>query len=211
MDFLELASRRQSTRKYDINRPVEPEKIERIIEAARLAPSACNAQPWHFVVVNETELMDEAIDAISNPAEGETQPVHFVIVDEPELKNKVADAASARLLGMNHFTKQAPIHILLVEEKVNLSSGIGGVIKDKHFAYVDIGIAASHICLAAEAEGLGSCILGWFNESKIKKLLNIPDSKRVILDILIGYPAQELRPKKRKSTDEIVSYNTYKK
>ncbi len=211
MDFLELASRRQSTRKYDINRPVEPEKIERIIEAARLAPSACNAQPWHFVVVNEAELMDEAIDAISNPAEGETQPVHFVIVDESELKNKVADAASARLLGMNHFTKQAPIHILLVEEKVNLSSGIGGVIKDKHFAYVDIGIAASHICLAAEAEGLGSCILGWFNESKIKKLLNIPDSKRVILDILIGYPAQELRPKKRKSTDEIVSYNTYKK
>lgn len=211
MDFLELASRRQSTRKYDINRPVEPEKIERIIEAARLAPSACNAQPWHFVVVNEAELIDEAIDAISNPAEGETQPVHFVIVDEPELKNKVADAASARLLRMNHFTKQAPIHILLVEEKVNLSSGIGGVIKDKHFAYVDIGIAASHICLAAEAEGLGSCILGWFNESKIKKLLNIPDSKRVILDILIGYPAQELRPKKRKSTDEIVSYNTYKK
>lgn len=211
MDFLELASRRQSTRKYDINRPVEPEKIERIIEAARLAPSACNAQPWHFVVVNEAELIDEAVDAISNPAEGETQPVHFVIVDEPELKNKVADAASARLLGMNHFTKQAPIHILLVEEKVNLSSGIGGVIKDKHFAYVDIGIAASHICLAAEAEGLGSCILGWFNESKIKKLLNIPDSKRVILDILIGYPAQELRPKKRKSTDEIVSYNTYKK
>lgn len=211
MDFLELASRRQSTRKYDINRPVEPEKIERIIEAARLAPSACNAQPWHFVVVNEAELIDEAVDAISNPAEGETQPVHFVIVDEPELKNKVADAASARLLGMNHFTKQAPIHILLVEEKVNLSSGIGGVIKDKHFAYVDIGIAASHICLAAEAEGLGSCILGWFNESKIKKLLNIPDSKRVILDILIGYPAQELRPKKRKSTDEIVSYNIYKK
>ena len=211
MDFLELASRRQSTRKYDINRPVEPEKIERIIEAARLAPSACNAQPWHFVVVNEAELIDEAVGAISNPAEGETQPVHFVIVDEPELKNKVADAASARLLGMNHFTKQAPIHILLVEEKVNLSSGIGGVIKDKHFAYVDIGIAASHICLAAEAEGLGSCILGWFNESKIKKLLNIPDSKRVILDILIGYPAQELRPKKRKSTDEIVSYNIYKK
>lgn len=211
MDFLELASRRQSTRKYDIKRAVETEKIERIIEAARLAPSACNAQPWHFVVVNESELLDDSLDAVIHPEENETQPVHYVIVDEKELKNKVADAASARLLGMNHFTKQAPIHILLVEEKVNLSSGIGGVIKDKNFAYVDIGIAASHICLAAEAEGLGSCILGWFNESKMKKLLNIPDSKRVILDILIGYPAQELRPKKRKSTNEIVSYNTYKK
>ncbi|PXV67978.1 nitroreductase [Dysgonomonas alginatilytica] len=211
MDFLELASRRQSTRKYDTTRSVEAEKIERIIEAARLAPSACNAQPWHFVVVNDAQLIDETLESIENPTESETQSVHLVLVDESELKNKVADAASARLLGMNHFTKQAPIHILLVEEKVNLSSGIGGVIKDKHFAYVDIGIAASHICLAAEAEGLGSCILGWFNESKIKKLLNIPDSKRVILDILIGYPAQELRPKKRKPTNEIVSYNTYKK
>jgi len=182
MDFLELVKKRQSTRKYDVTRQVEPEKIANIIEAARLAPSACNAQPWHFIVV-----------------------------DDPELKNKVADAASARLLGMNHFTKQAPVHLLIIEEKVNLSSGIGGFIKDKNFAYVDIGIAAAHICFAAESQGLGSCILGWFNESKIKKLLNIPESKRVILDIIIGYPDQGHRPKKRKTTDEVVSYNTYKK
>lgn len=181
MDFLDLAKRRQSTRKYDTNRPIEAEKIRTIIEAARIAPSACNAQPWHFIVV-----------------------------DEPELKNKVADAASAKLLGMNHFTKQAPVHILVVEEKVNLSSSIGSFVKDKNFAYVDIGIAASHICLAAESLGLGSCILGWFNESKIKKLLNIPESKRVLLDIIIGYPDQDIRTKKRKSTQEIVSYNTYK-
>jgi len=181
MDFLELAGRRQSTRAYLADKPVEAEKLERILEAGRLAPSACNAQPWHFIVVND-----------------------------PDLKNKVADAASARLLGMNHFTKQAPVHIVIVEEKVNLSSGIGGIIKDKHFAFVDIGIVAAHICLAAEAEGLGSCILGWFNEGKIKKLLNIPESKRVILDIIIGYPNQEIRSKKRKSTEEVISYNTYK-
>lgn len=181
MDFLDLAKQRQSTRAYQTDKPVEPEKIKRILEAARLAPSACNAQPWHFIVV-----------------------------DNPELKNKVADAASARLLGMNHFTKQAAVHIVVVEEKVNLTSGIGGLIKDKHFAFVDIGIAAAHICLAAEAEGLGSCILGWFNESKMKKLLNIPDSKRVILDIIVGYPNQVSHPKKRKETEEIISYNTYK-
>lgn len=111
---------------------------------------------------------------------------------------------------MNHFTKQAPVHIVVVEEKVNLSSGIGGIVKDKHFAFLDIGIATAHICLAAEAEGLGSCILGWFAESKMKKLLNIPDNKRVVLDIIIGYPAQPLRDKKRKTTEEVISYNTYK-
>ena len=102
---MEFVSTRQSVRAYDADRPVEKEKIQRIVEAARLAPSACNAQPWHLIVV-----------------------------DEPELKNKVADATSARVLGMNHFTKQAPVHIVLVEEKVNLSSGVGGWVKQKDAA-----------------------------------------------------------------------------
>lgn len=181
MDFYEIVKHRQSTRAYDTERTVDRDTIARILEAGRLAPSACNAQPWHFIVV-----------------------------DEPELKNKVADAASARLLGMNHFTKQAPVHIVVVEEKVNLSSSFGGMVKGKHFAFLDIGIAAAHICLAAESEGLGTCILGWFSEDKMKKLLNVPDNKRIVLDIVLGYPAQPLREKKRKSTDEVISYNTYK-
>jgi len=180
-DFYELVANRQSTRAFDRERTVDRKIVNRILEAARLAPSACNAQPWHFIVV-----------------------------DEPELRNKVADAASAKLLGMNHFTKQAPVHIIVVEEKVNIASGIGGIVKDKHFAFLDIGIAATHICLAAEAEGLGSCMLGWFSEAKMKKLLNVPDSKRIVLDILIGYPNQPLRAKKRKSYEEVISYNTYK-
>lgn len=178
--FYEIVTNRQSCRKYDTEKKVDREVINRILEAARNAPSACNAQPWHFIVV-----------------------------DDPELKNKVADAASARLLNMNHFTKQAPVHIVVVEEKVNLTSGIGGIVKDKHFAFLDIGIAAAHICLAAEAENLGSCILGWFAENKMKKLLNVPDNRRIVLDIVIGYPAQPLREKKRKDFDEVVSYNKY--
>ena len=55
MDFLQLVASRQSDRAYDMTRPVEPEKLERILEAARLAPSACNAQPWKFVVINDPE------------------------------------------------------------------------------------------------------------------------------------------------------------
>ena len=181
MTFLDLVSSRQSVRAFDPDRSVEKEKIERIIEIARLAPSACNAQPWSFVVV-----------------------------DDPELKNKVADATSSRVLGMNHFTKQAPVHLLLVEEKVNISSGIGGWIKKKDFAQMDLGIVAAHIVLAAEAEGLGTCIVGWFDEDKVKDLLHIPASKRVWLDIVIGYGTQPLRKKNRKSIDKIVSYNSYK-
>lgn len=181
MDFLELVSSRQSVRAFDPERSVEKDKIERIIEIARLAPSACNAQPWSFV-----------------------------LVDDPELKNKVADATSSRVLGMNHFTKQAPVHLLLVEEKVNISSGIGGWIKKKDYAQMDLGIVAAHIVLAAQAEGLGTCIVGWFDEDKVKDLLHIPASKRVWLDIVIGYGTQPLRKKNRKSVDKILLYNRYK-
>ena len=181
MDFLQFVSTRQSDRAFDPERPVEKEKLDRILEAARMAPSACNAQPWHMIVV-----------------------------DDPELKNRVADATSTRALGINHFTKQAPVHILLVEEKVILSSGIGGWVKQKDYAQMDLGVVAAHIVLAAHAEGLGSCIVGWFDEEKMRELLSIPDSRRVWLDIVIGYSTQALRSKKRKSKEEIVSYNKYR-
>jgi nitroreductase len=181
MDFLQFVSTRQSDRAFDPERPVEKEKLDRILEAARMAPSACNAQPWHMIVV-----------------------------DDHELKNRVADATSTRALGINHFTKQAPVHILLVEEKVNLSSGIGGWVKQKDYAQMDLGVVAAHIVLAAHAEGLGSCIVGWFDEEKMRELLSIPDSRRVWLDIVIGYSTQALRSKKRKSKEEIVSYNKYR-
>ena len=145
--FHDLAFQRQSDRSFDPEKTVDRAIVCRILESAWMAPSACNAQPWHFIVV-----------------------------DDPELKNKVADATSSKVLGFNHFTKQAAVHILIVEEKVNLTSGIGGWVKNKSFAPIDIGIAAAHICLAAEDEGLGSCILGWFDENKMRELLSIPSN-----------------------------------
>ncbi len=177
--LLDLLKYRQSDRAY-LPTPVEKEKLERILEAARVAPSACNAQPWKFV-----------------------------IVDQEDLKNKIADCTSSKILGMNHFTKQAPIHIVIIEEKANFTSSAGSLIKNKTFPLIDIGIAAEHMCLQAAAEGLGTCMLGWFNEPKVKKLLNIPKSKRVPLIITLGYPASETREKRRKDIDDIVSYNTY--
>jgi nitroreductase len=179
-NFLELVKSRQSVRSYS-DKPVETDKIERCLEAARLAPSACNAQPWKFIVVNNTEL-----------------------------KNALADAAEDRILSMNHFTKQAPVHIVVVREKPNITSALGGVIRNKTYTLIDLGIATEHFCLQAVSEGLGTCILGWFNEKKVKKLLNIPKDKRAELIITLGYPASdEIREKKRKNLEEIYSYNTY--
>ena len=176
-DFLQLVLSRQSDRAYDKERPVEAEKLERILEAGRLAPSACNAQPWKFVVITDRELA-----------------------------LKVGKAAAG--LGMNKFAKDAPVHILIVEESANITSLLGGKVKDKHFPLIDIGIAAAHITLA-ESEGLGSCILGWFDEKEIKRLTGIPASKRLLLDVAIGYPVKEKRKKMRKPQEKVVSYNRY--
>ena len=178
-DFLELIISRQSDRKYS-DKPVEKEKLERIIEAGRMAPSACNAQPWKFIVVTD-----------------------------PELVLKIADAASAKLIGMNSFVAQAPAILVIVREKPNMSSKVGATIKNKDYSLIDIGIATENICLQAKAEQLGSCIIGWFDERQIKKLLKIPKSKRVELIITLGYSLSEQREKRRKPASETVSYNKY--
>ena len=179
MDFKSLVLTRQSDRSY-LDQPVASDVLSRILECARLAPSACNAQPWHIIVVNNLEI-----------------------------KNQVADATSERILGMNHFTKQAPVLLVLIEEPANFTSNFGGWVKRKHYPLIDLGIVAEHICLAAAAEGLGSCMIGWFDETKVKKLLDIPKSKRVQLIITLGHPAKETRTKIRKPIEEIISYNGY--
>jgi nitroreductase len=180
--FLEILVQRQSVRGYS-DKAVEPEKLARCLEAARMAPSACNAQPWKFVVV-----------------------------DDPQLKDQVAGyTTSGPLVPMNHFTRQAPLLVVIVRESPNLTSKVGAMLKDKPYTLMDIGIVALQFCLQATAEGLGSCILGWFNEKKVKELLHIPKNKRAALIITLGYPSlQNLRPKIRKKTDDICCYNRYK-
>jgi len=177
--FLELARNRQSDRAY-LNKPIETEKLERVLEAARLAPSACNSQPWKFIVVTD-----------------------------PEKRMQVAEATASKMLSMNHFTKQAPVQLVLVEENANFTSTLGGWAVNKHYPHIDLGIVASHVSLAATDEGLGSCIIGWCDEKKIRKALEIPKNKRVMLVILLGYSDQPLREKKRKTKEEIISYNKY--
>jgi nitroreductase len=177
--MLDLILSRQSDRKYS-DKPIEKEKLNRIIEAGRMSPSANNEQAWKFIVVTE-----------------------------PELLSKTADAATAKLLKMNSFVEQAPVQIIIVRESPNFSSKIGAAVKNKDYSLIDIGIAAENICLQAMAEGIGSCMIGWFDERRIKKLLGIPRSKRVELIITLGYSLSEKREKRRKPAEETVSYNKY--
>ena len=181
LSFLELVNRRQSVRRYD-PRPVEPEKLQRCLEAARLAPSASNSQPWKFIVVND-----------------------------PELLRKVAAETTGPLSTFNTFAGQASVLLVIVIEKMKAVTQVGAYLKDREFPLIDIGIAAEHFCLQAAEEGLGTCMLGWFNERPIKELLQIPDKKRIGLVITLGYPPKgySAREKKRKGYHEVVTFNSY--
>lgn len=178
-EMLEFIMSRQSERGY-AEKPVEAGKLGRILEAGRMAPSACNSQPWKFIVV-----------------------------DEAALREKVAMAASAKELGFNKFIDQAPVLIVVVKEKAKVISWVGGTVKDKDYSLIDIGIAVENMCLQACAEGLGTCIIGWFNEKKVKELLDIPPARRAELIITLGYPSGPGRPKRRKEAGEVISYNKY--
>jgi nitroreductase len=181
MDFSELVRTRQSVRHYQ-SRPVEPEKLNAIVEAVRLAPSACNAQPWTLF-----------------------------IVDEPDLREKVARATFDSTVSFNRFVPEAPVIAVLAVEKSKLITQVGGWIREKEYPLYDIGIAAEHFCLQAADLGLGTCMIGWFHEGKVKKLLSIPPSMRVGLLITLGYAAEgyPLRPKLRKETNEMCRQNRY--
>lgn len=180
MNFLELVKKRQSVRGY-LDRPVERDKIERCLEAARLAPSACNSQPWKFIVI-----------------------------DDIELKNKVASETQSNLISINRFSIQASVLVLVISERQKLSARFGSLIKNRDLKMIDLGIAAEHFCLQAAEEGIGTCIMGWFAERKVSKLLKIPRSKRVELVIATGYARSDnIRPKTRKDIDQIRSYNQY--
>jgi nitroreductase len=181
MKFSALITARQSVRKYQ-DRPVEKEKIQKLIEAVRLAPSASNSQPWKLI-----------------------------IVDDPELKDRVARATFSKVVFFNRFAVEAPVCAVFVLEKPKVITQIGGRIKQREFPLIDIGIAAEHFCLQATELGLGTCMIGWFDEKKIKELLHIPSRRRIGLVITVGYAEEgyELREKKRKSVETMCSLNRY--
>lgn len=172
MNFTEIANIRQSCRTYDPSLAVEEEKLTAILESTRLAPSACNGQPYHLTVCR-----------------GETA-------------KQVAEAVQG--MGMNKFATDAPVMIVISEESYVASAALGAKLKGNDYRSIDIGIAVAYLTAEASAQGLGTCILGWFDDEKIRKICGL--DKPVRLVVTLGYPKNDaLRQKKRKALDELVS------
>lgn len=177
MDFERLILTRQSDRRY-MPDPVSREDVLKCLEAARMSPSACNSQPWKFIVVDDKAKLAEMADA----AEG---------------------------LGMNKFTRDVPVMVAVVLEKMNATARLGSLLKHKDYSMLDLGMAVEHFCLQAADLGLGTCIMGWFDEKRIARLLDVPRGKRIPLIISLGYPENPTRRKVRKPVEEMSSWNSY--
>ncbi|MDD4159525.1 MAG: nitroreductase family protein [Synergistaceae bacterium] len=176
MQLDEIILKRQSCRGYAAS-PVAAEDIIKCLDAARLAPSACNSQPWRFTVVTEPQTKEKLADLLKIVGGNKFAGQAPVLV-------AVSEEACPRLMPT-------------VLEKWDC----------KHFAHGDIGIAAAYFTLKAAEIGLATCIMGTFEDSDVKELLSIPEEETVRAVIALGYPSDgQIRVKTRKNLDDIARF-----
>lgn len=173
MDFISIAENRQSCRSYNAEKAVENEKIDAIIAAARLAPSACNGQPYHITVC------------------------------KGDAAKKVAKACQG--MGMNKFATDAPVMLVISEMPYVATAALGSKKTGIDYRSIDIGILAAYVTAEATAQGLGTCILGWLEDKKIREICSLDGAVRLV--ITLGYASDDdkLRQKKRKDIGELLS------
>jgi nitroreductase len=175
MEVFEAIKKRRSIRKYK-DTPVEKDKINKIIEAALLAPSASNGQPWRFIAVKDKKLLTKIVK----------ETLGFI----------------------NQWAISAPLIIVGCSVRSNIITHyFGEVVSGIKYHILDMGIALEHIVLEAEELELSSCWIGWFNEKKIKKILNINSTWRVASLITIGYSDESYSPapRRRLALDKILT------
>jgi len=174
MKFDQILRRRRSTRSFD-SRPVNKKDVISIVEAARLAPSACNSQTWRFVTVTRREII-----------------------------RKICHEAMRPVIP-NRWLEQAPLVFVGCSQLDVFANRIGSGVTGIEYYQIDLGIAMEHMVLKATELGLGTCWIGWFDESTLKKILTIPKKIKVSALLAVGYPKDESSGKrKRKPLEKIV-------
>jgi len=173
---------------------------------AELAKIRQSDRKYKNQAVEKEKIIQCLETARISPSANNSQPWKFVVADDFEKKEQIAECSIG--LGMNKFTHQCPVIVAVVLEKQNFMSTIGSMIKNKDYSLFDVGIAVNLFCLQAADLGLGTCIMGWFDEKKIKKILGV-GNRRIPLLISLGYPDAPTREKVRKPLEVMSSWNKY--
>jgi nitroreductase len=179
--MIESIQHRRSIRKFTSN-PIEPEKIQSMLEAGRLAPSGNNKQPWNFIVI-QSEQQRQAVMEVCHRQTWMMTAKAFIVA--------VADMAARVETEPGLYLDETSPHWELKR------------------AIRDTAIAIENMLLEADAQGLGTCWVGFFVQSEIRPVLGIPDDKFVVAVIPIGYPAEQPPARPRKPLSEIVRYEKW--
>jgi nitroreductase len=164
-----------------IDKPVEEEKIKDIIDAVRFAPSACNSQCWRFIVTTK------------------------------EIKDQIIKKGLGGIVIPNRWARSAPVIIVVCADLNFITHKLGAKIKGIEYYMLDIGIAVEHLILRATELGLGTCWIGWFNESAVRNILKIPKGIKIVSLISLGYPKEKLQEheKVRLSINNLLYWNKW--
>ena len=174
--FTELVAARYSCRDYKTD-PVPREALEQMMEAARLAPSACNRQPWRFVVATE-----------------------------PGLRARLLEEGTLPGLGMT-WAAQAPVILVLGMKKSFVTHRVAPLVSQVDYTLLDLGIAGEHAILQAAELGLGTCWIGWIKPKEIRRILDWPAELTPQALITVGWPASRRERKSpRLLLNEIVDW-----
>ena len=179
MELEQVILNRRSIRKF-LDKPVEREKINACLEAARLAPSACNSQPWHYIVL-----------------------------DDPQIKADFCREVFNGVYKISAWAKQAPVLVAVVSDRGNFTSKIGNFFRNTEFFLVDQGISGEHFVLRAHDLGLGTCWIGWLDSNKAAQFFKLPKGKKIEHLFALGYPAESPAPRPRAKLEDIVTYNKF--
>ncbi len=160
--FQKLVETRRSCRAYAPDKPVSDTDLDACIEAARLAPSACNRQPWRFVTVRNCELRKKICDSGLMPG------------------------------IRHDWLRDAPVIVALAVQLDTLTHRIAPKLTGLQYYMIDAGIAGEHFILAATERELGTCWIGWIRPGKIRRILGLPRKTRVVSLIALGHPEKPL-------------------
>jgi nitroreductase len=181
MPIMDLIQHRRSVRLY-LDKTVERKQITKCLEAARLAPSAVNGQPWKFIVV-----------------------------DDKDTRDRLVKEAFRGLFSFNQWAVKVPVFVVVTTDQHGMMSRVMGILREALRPLLDIGIATEHLVLQAEELGLGTCWMGGLDEKGVKRVLGIPGDRKVAAIIALGYPdkAEIIKPRERRPIEEMSAFNSW--
>ncbi len=178
-ELMDTIQNRRSIRRYQ-EKAVPDEILNKLLEAARWAPSWANTQCWHFVVVKDTEIKKKIQETVSA-----RNPSSLAIVNAPVLL-----VVCGQLKKSGYYNDEYPTKF------------------GDWFMY-DLGLATQNLCLAAHDSGLATVIVGLFDQDKVGKIIKLPAEHEVLVLIPLGYPDHEPSPPKRRELHEFVHYDSF--